>query len=164
MKVAVIGTGRVGLPLALSLVDAGVQVLGVDLSERMRHAINVERRMPFDEPGYDEIVASGKLHITGDVRDAADCDYFIITVGTPLLAHIETDLSYVTKVIESLCEFLVPGQTIVMRSTTAAISSSASRSASKPPVSTSTITGRKPRNRSAMRPAMLLQRFSIGQA
>ena len=46
MKVAVIGTGRVGLPLALSLVDAGVQVLGVDLNERVRHAINVERRMP----------------------------------------------------------------------------------------------------------------------
>jgi UDP-N-acetyl-D-mannosaminuronic acid dehydrogenase len=119
MKVAVIGTGRVGLPLALSLVDAGVHVLGVDLSERVRHAINVERRMPFDEPGYDELAASGKLHITGDLRDAADCDYFIVTVGTPLLAHIETDLSYVTKVIESLCEFLSPGQTIIMRSTTA---------------------------------------------
>jgi UDP-N-acetyl-D-mannosaminuronic acid dehydrogenase len=119
MKVAVIGTGRVGLPLALSLVDAGVQVLGVDLSEKTRHAINVERRMPFDEPGYDELAASGKLYITGDIRDAADCDYFIVTVGTPLLAHIETDLSYVTKVIESICEFLSPGQTIVMRSTTA---------------------------------------------
>ena len=119
MKVAVIGTGRVGLPLALSLVDSGVHVLGVDLNERVRHAINVEGRMPFDEPGYDELAASGKLHITGDIHDAADCDYFIVTVGTPLLPHIETDLSYVTKVIESICEFLSPGQTIIMRSTTA---------------------------------------------
>ncbi len=119
MKVAIIGTGRVGLPLALSLVDSGVQVLGVDLNERVRHSINIERRMPFDEPGYDELVASGKLHITGDIHDVADCDYFIVTVGTPLLAHIETDLSYVTKVIESICEFLAPGQTIIMRSTTA---------------------------------------------
>ncbi len=119
MKVAVIGTGRVGLPLALSLIDSGVQVLGVDLNEHVRHAINVERRMPFDEPGYDELAASGKLRITGDIRDAADCDYFVVTVGTPLRAHIETDLSFVTKVIESICEFLAPGQTIIMRSTTA---------------------------------------------
>jgi UDP-N-acetyl-D-mannosaminuronic acid dehydrogenase len=119
MKVAVIGTGRVGLPLALSLIDSGAQVLGVDLNEHTRHAINVERRMPFDEPGYDELAASGKLHITGNIRDAADCDYFIVTVGTPLRAHIETDLSFVTKVIESICEFLSPGQTIIMRSTTA---------------------------------------------
>ncbi|REK19229.1 MAG: nucleotide sugar dehydrogenase [Planctomycetota bacterium] len=119
MKVAVIGTGRVGLPLALSLIDCGVDVLGVDLNENVRHAINVERRMPFEEPGYDELAASGKLTITGDIRDAADCDYFIVTVGTPVLAHIETDLSYVTKVISSLCEFLSPGQTVIMRSTTA---------------------------------------------
>jgi UDP-N-acetyl-D-mannosaminuronic acid dehydrogenase len=119
MKVAVIGTGRVGLPLALSLVDVGVDVLGVDLNPRVRHAINVERSMPFEEPGYDELAASGKLTITGDIRDAASCDYFIVTVGTPVLQHIETDLSYVTKVIESLCEFLAPGQTIILRSTTA---------------------------------------------
>ncbi len=119
MKVAVIGTGRVGLPLALSLIDADVQVIGIDLNEHVRHAVNVDRVMPFDEPGFDELVASGKLRISGDIRDAADCDYFIITVGTPLLAHIETDLSYVANVIESLCKFLAPGQTIIMRSTTA---------------------------------------------
>ncbi len=119
MKVAVIGTGRVGLPLALSLIDRDVEVLGVDLDERVRQAINVDRVMPFDEPGYDELVRSGKLHITGDIHDAADCQYFIVTVGTPLRAHIETDLSHVTRVVESLCEFLSPGQTVIMRSTTA---------------------------------------------
>jgi UDP-N-acetyl-D-mannosaminuronic acid dehydrogenase len=119
MKVAVIGTGRVGLPLALSLVDAGVEVVGVDLDERIRNAVNVDRVMPFDEPGYDEILRSGRLSVTGDIRDVADADYFVVTVGTPLLQHIETDLSFVTKVISSLCEFLVPGQTVIMRSTTA---------------------------------------------
>lgn len=119
MKVAVIGTGRVGLPLALSLVDAGVDVVGVDLDERIRTAVNVNRVMPFEEPGYDELIRSGKLKISGKVADAADCDYFVVTVGTPVRQHIETDLSYVTNVISSLCEFLSAGQTVILRSTTA---------------------------------------------
>lgn len=119
MKVAVIGTGRVGLPFALSLMDAGVQVMGVDLDPRVRQAVNVDRVMPFREPGYDELLSSGKLHIAATLAEAAHCDYFIVTVGTPLLAHIETDLSLVTSVITGLCEQLRAGQTIIMRSTTA---------------------------------------------
>jgi hypothetical protein len=119
MKVAVIGTGRVGLPLALSLVDAGVDVKGVDLNERVRHSVNVDRVMPFSEPGYDDLVRSGKLTITGDIREVRDYDYFIVTVGTPVLQHIETDLSFVTAVVSSLCEFLGPGQTVILRSTCA---------------------------------------------
>jgi UDP-N-acetyl-D-mannosaminuronic acid dehydrogenase len=119
MKVAVVGTGRVGLPLALSLVDVGVTVKGVDTDERIRRAVNVDRVMPFREPGYDELVRSGRLTITGNIRDVADCDYFVITVGTPVLPHIETDLSHVTRVVASLCELLSAGQTIVLRSTTA---------------------------------------------
>lgn len=119
MKVAVIGTGRVGLPLALSLIDAGVQVKGVDTDERIRHAVNVQRVMPFAEPGYDELVGSGKLSLSADIHDAADCDYFVVTVGTPVLAHLETDLSSITSVILSLCAFLRPGQTVILRSTTA---------------------------------------------
>jgi UDP-N-acetyl-D-mannosaminuronic acid dehydrogenase len=119
MKVAVIGTGRVGLPLSLSLVGAGVDVVGVDLDPRIRQAVNVDRVMPFREPGFDELVRSGKLHITEHVADVRDADYFVVTVGTPLLQHIETDLSAVTKVILSLCPLLARGQTIIMRSTTA---------------------------------------------
>jgi UDP-N-acetyl-D-mannosaminuronic acid dehydrogenase len=119
MKVAVIGTGRVGLPLALSLIDVGVQVIGVDLDERIRKAVNVDRVMPFREPGYEHVLRTGKLYISSSIRDAADCNYFVVTVGTPMLAHIETDLSLVNAVIESLCEFLAPGHTVILRSTTA---------------------------------------------
>ncbi len=82
----------------------------MDLNERVRHAINVDRRDAVStSQATTSWCAPGKLHITGDIHDAADCDYFIVTVGTPLLAHIETDLSYVTKVIASLCEFLLAG-------------------------------------------------------
>ena len=69
--------------------------------------------MPFREPGYDDLLCSGKLKILGNIADATDVDYFVITVGTPLMQHIETDLSAVTKVILSLCPRLSPGQTII---------------------------------------------------
>ena len=53
--VSVIGLGRIGLPLALSFAEAGLSVLGVD-TDRERLATIGERRMPFKEPGTDELL------------------------------------------------------------------------------------------------------------
>lgn len=119
MKIAVIGTGRVGLPLALAFAESGADVVGVDINSDLRHAVNVDRTMPFLEPGFDEIIESGKLHIRETIDDVDDVDYFVITVGTPLLHHIETDLTAVTRVIKDLGTKIRPGQTVIMRSTTA---------------------------------------------
>jgi UDP-N-acetyl-D-mannosaminuronic acid dehydrogenase len=119
MKAIVIGTGRVGLPLALALMEAGVEVTGVDLSPSIRQHVNELLRMPFHEPGFDEILATGKLRIVEDVGQAPDTDYYVLTVGTPLLHHIETDLSAVTRALIAVCKRLERGQTIVLRSTTA---------------------------------------------
>lgn len=114
-----IGTGRVGLPLALTLLERGAEVRGVDRDARLRHALNVERKMPFLEPGFDELAASGRLRIEAELSAVADAEYFVITVGTPLMPHLETDLSAVTAVIVELAPLLRPGQTVLLRSTTA---------------------------------------------
>jgi UDP-N-acetyl-D-mannosaminuronic acid dehydrogenase len=119
MKIAVVGTGRVGLPLALAFAERGADVVGFDLDERIRQAVNVERRMPFLEPGFEDILASGRLQIHEHIEQVEDVDYFIVTVGTPLLHHIETDLSAVTRVTLELAAKIRPGQTLIMRSTTA---------------------------------------------
>lgn len=119
LRVAVIGTGRVGLPLALSLLESGLDVIGVDVDPRLRQAVNDDRRMPFHEPGFDTLVASGRLRIVEKIVQAGDVDCFVVTVGTPLLHHIETDLAAVTRVARELGTLLRPGHTIVMRSTTA---------------------------------------------
>ena len=101
-EVCIVGTGRVGLPLGLSLVDVGVKATGIDLDENIRNAVN-NGRMPFHEPGYDELVASKKFKIhesaDGIVSNSAAV---IITVGTPLYNHIETDLSQIQHVLEGL--------------------------------------------------------------
>jgi UDP-N-acetyl-D-mannosaminuronic acid dehydrogenase len=119
MKVAVVGTGRVGLPLALAFSEAGADVVGYDLNESLRRSVNDERVMPFLEPGFEQVLKSGRFRIHASIEDVADVDYFIITVGTPLLHHIETDLSAVTRVILELAKKIRPGQTVIMRSTTA---------------------------------------------
>lgn len=119
MKVAVIGTGRVGLPFALSLVEAGAEVVGVDIDPEIRKAVNEERGMPFHEPGFEQVLASGKLRVTERIDQAGDVDYFVVTVGTPLLHHIETDLSAVTRVVAEIAAIAREGQCIIMRSTTA---------------------------------------------
>jgi len=119
MKIAVVGTGRVGLPLALAFVEAGVDVIGVEINPETREAINNERRMPFLEPGFEEVIKSGKLQLQESLDNLEDIDYFVVTVGTPLLHHIETDLSAVTRVTTDIASRIKPGQTLIMRSTTA---------------------------------------------
>lgn len=119
MKIAVIGTGRVGLPLALSFVGSGADVVGIEIDPDIRKAVNEDRRMPFLEPGFEDTLESGKLKLQEKLGDVDGIDFFVVTVGTPLLHHIETDLSAITGVVMDLALVIQPGQTLVMRSTTA---------------------------------------------
>lgn len=112
----ILGTGRVGLPLGLSLMEQGLRVVGVDVDERLRDLVNAGR-MPFDEPGYDELVASRGLVVHGEPEVVARSRFLVITVGTPLHEHVETDLSQVTRVLEGMAPHLRPGHLVCLRST-----------------------------------------------
>ncbi|HEY2638020.1 MAG TPA: 3-hydroxyacyl-CoA dehydrogenase NAD-binding domain-containing protein, partial [Solirubrobacteraceae bacterium] len=72
--VAIVGLGRVGLPLALSFADRGLTVLGVDVDPERLAAVRAGR-MPFDETGTDELVSrvsqTGRLSLSERVADAA---------------------------------------------------------------------------------------------
>jgi UDP-N-acetyl-D-mannosaminuronic acid dehydrogenase len=116
--VCIIGTGRVGLPLGLSFVEAGVHAVGVDLDANLRDAVNAGR-MPFHEPGYDALVASRRFAVHGTPEVCAKSRALVITVGTPLHNHIETDLSQIQRVLEGLAPYLRPGQLVCLRSTVA---------------------------------------------
>ena len=84
-------TGR--LTSLFSLIECGVSVLGLDIDPRLRGLVN-EGQMPFAEPGYDELVAR-KEYVTDDASLISRCDAVVITVGTPLHTHIETDLDQI---------------------------------------------------------------------
>ena len=114
--VCIIGTGRVGLPLGLSMVEAGIRAVGVDLDPALRAAVN-GGRMPFAEPGYDEIVARREFLIEADPAVVERADAIVITVGTPLQNHIEADLSQIHRVLEQLRPHLRRDQLLCLRST-----------------------------------------------
>jgi UDP-N-acetyl-D-mannosaminuronic acid dehydrogenase len=116
--VSVIGLGRVGLPLALCFADAGLRVLGVDKDAERLDALRAGR-MPFSEPGTDELLARVTLDVTPHAADAARADAIVLTLGTPTFSHIEIDMGDIRSVLDDLLPVLHEGQTIVLRSTVA---------------------------------------------
>ena len=120
--VAVIGLGRIGLPLAISFADRGLSVLGVDIDAQRLQTIR-DARMPFGEPGAREALervhAAGTLAVTDRVADAALADHIVITLGTPSLSHVEIDMSDIRSALDDLLGHLRPGHTIALRSTIA---------------------------------------------
>jgi UDP-N-acetyl-D-mannosaminuronic acid dehydrogenase len=116
--VSVIGLGRIGLPLALSFAEAGLSVLGVD-TDRERLATIGERRMPFKEPGTDELLARVDLRLSPLAADAAQADAIVLTLGTPAMSHIEIDMGAIRSVLDDLLPLVRADQLIVLRSTVA---------------------------------------------
>jgi UDP-N-acetyl-D-mannosaminuronic acid dehydrogenase len=121
-EVAVIGLGRIGLPLAISFADRGLRVLGVDKDIDRLQAVR-DARMPFAEPGaqavLDRVHAAGTLQVSDRVADAARADHIVITLGTPSFSHVEIDISDIRSALDDLLGHLRVGHTIALRSTIA---------------------------------------------
>ena len=120
--VAVIGLGRVGLPLALCFADRGVQVLGIDHDPAIIDSLRAGR-MPFQEEGTPELLdrvrAAGMLELSDRAVDATRMRDIVITIGTPSFSHIESDLRQVQAALDDLLGLLGPGHSLLLRSTIA---------------------------------------------
>jgi UDP-N-acetyl-D-mannosaminuronic acid dehydrogenase len=120
--VSVIGLGRVGLPLALSLADRGLSVVGIDRDAERLAAVR-DGRMPFQETGGDEVMArvhaSGRLEVSDRVADGARARHIILTIGTPSFSHVEIDMRDIRSALDDLLPVLQPGHSVVLRSTIA---------------------------------------------
>lgn len=120
--VAVVGLGRVGLPLAITFADHGLSVLGVD-KDADRLATLRAGTMPFKEPDTEaplaRAVEAGRLGFSERAADAADADAIVLTLGTPTLSHIEIDMGDIRTVLDALLPHLRAGQLLVLRSTVA---------------------------------------------
>jgi UDP-N-acetyl-D-mannosaminuronic acid dehydrogenase len=119
-SVAVVGLGRIGLPLALSFADHGCEVIGIDRDQGVLDRIRTGR-MPFKETGTQEllerVMRGDKLELSDQIRDASGADYIVLTLGTPALAQIEIDVSQIRQAVDDLMPVLREGQTIILRST-----------------------------------------------
>src|SRR5919107_134533 len=118
--VAIVGLGRIGLPLALSFADHGLDVIGVEKQQRVIGLINAGE-MPFEETGtqdlLERVLPTGRLTITDSIHEAAGADWIVLTIGTPTFSHIEVDISDIRGVVDDLMPLLRPGQTLILRST-----------------------------------------------
>ena len=110
MKIAVIGTGYVGLVTATCLAESGNDVIGIDKDER-KIAILHENRLPIYEPGLLELVQrnrkEGRLQFTTEFASAIRSARLIfIAVGTPQSKEGDADLSAIWAVARSIAEQL----------------------------------------------------------
>ena len=121
-EVSVVGLGRVGLPLALSFADRGLEVVGID-NDPVRLSAVREGTMPFAENGaqdlLDRVHASGRLSLSDRVADAARARHIVITLGTPSFSHIEIDMRDIRSALDDLLGVLAPGHSLILRSTIA---------------------------------------------
>jgi UDP-N-acetyl-D-mannosaminuronic acid dehydrogenase len=121
-SVAVIGLGRVGLPLALSFGDRGFDVIGVERQAAVLEQVGAGR-MPFRETDtqgvLERVLAAGRVELTPLVPEAARADHIVLTLHTPSYEHIEIDISQIRGVIDDLLPVLREGHTVILRSTVA---------------------------------------------
>src|SRR5919197_3503295 len=120
--VAVVGLGRVGLPLALSFADRGLRTLGVDNDPERLLAV-ADGRMPFDEAqpqeALDRVRAAGTLELSHHVADAARAQHIVLTIGTPSFSHTDIDMRDIRSALDDLLPVLRPGHALTLRSTIA---------------------------------------------
>jgi len=120
--VSVVGLGRVGLPLALSFADRGLNVVGIDNDPGRLRSVR-EGRMPFAETGAQELLERAwreqRLSLSERVPDAARARHIVITLGTPSFSHIEIDMREIRSALDDLLGVLAAGQSLILRSTVA---------------------------------------------
>lgn len=117
-KIAVIGLGRVGLPFAISLYDAGFSVVGIDNNDNWVNRLCAGGDFPFHEPGYDALpTLSDRWDVRNHFNDMEDVDAFFVTVGTPLDSNLTPNLQPIKQVIGSIQNELAKGKLLIFRST-----------------------------------------------
>jgi UDPglucose 6-dehydrogenase len=121
MKIAVIGTGYVGLVAGACFADTGNTVYCVDKDPAKIEALK-KGQIPIYEPGLDQLVArgvrEGRLHFTTRTDEAvAACETGFLAVGTPPLPSGEPDLQYLKAASEEVARAMIGYRVIVNKST-----------------------------------------------
>lgn len=119
-KIAVIGLGNAGLPLAAVAAEAGLEVVGVDINEDRCRLINRGENPIPQEPGLDELIRlhGGKsLFATPRFEEAKGCGTFIIIVPLFVDQGFNPDFSIMKQAALSLGKILKKGDLVVLETT-----------------------------------------------
>lgn len=114
-KIAVVGLGYVGLPLAAAFGEKR-EVVGFDINAKriaqLKDGVDVTR-----EVTPDELVVANGLSFTDSLDDIRDCRVYIVTVPTPIDEFKSPDLTPLVKASESIGRVLKPGDIVIYEST-----------------------------------------------
>ena len=121
MNVAVIGAGKMGLPIACQLASRGAVVQACDVNEQLVATLN-RGECPFDEPGLasllQQAVAEGRITATTDTpRAVATSDVVIVIVPVLLTANRQADLRHIHVVARQIGKSLRQGSLVIFETT-----------------------------------------------
>ncbi|MFC6439602.1 UDP-N-acetyl-D-mannosamine dehydrogenase [Bowmanella sp. JS7-9] len=116
-KVSVVGLGYIGLPTAAVIASRGIEVIGIDVSEKAVNTIN-QGKVHIVEPDLDMVVQAavnvGKLRATLTPEPA---QAFMIAVPTPFKDGHKPDLSYIQSAAKAIAPVLEKGNLVILEST-----------------------------------------------
>jgi UDP-N-acetyl-D-mannosaminuronic acid dehydrogenase len=119
-KIAVIGLGNAGLPLAAVVADSGIKVMGVDINEERCRMINQGENPIPEEAGLEELIklhGGKRLVATPRFEDARGCQTFIVIVPVFVDAGNNPDFSIMQRALNSLGKILKKGDLVVLETT-----------------------------------------------
>ena len=118
-KIAVIGLGYVGLPLALSASNSGYKVVGIDNNVNKINLLKAGGTSIEDIENFAVLnsINKGNLLISDDFSEISGSEVILICVPTPLNNYFKPDLSHIELAANSLSPYIQPGTLIILEST-----------------------------------------------
>jgi len=121
MKIAVIGTGYVGLVTGACFAEVGHNVTCIDINTQKINSLK-NGNLPFYEPGLDHVVHrnvyDGRLKFCDSYDEISqECKIFFVAVPTPSTETGDCDLGYVKSAVRAICQMAKGSITIIIKST-----------------------------------------------
>lgn len=115
IKIAVIGLGYVGLPLAVEF-GKHHSVMGFDINAERISALNTGTDHTL-EVSEEELAEAKNLRYSSDINELKDCNFFIVTVPTPIDDYKQPDLTPLIKASEAIGSLIKQNDIVVYEST-----------------------------------------------
>lgn len=116
--VGVIGTGRIGLPVAYLCAMRGYKVVGIEKNEYILEKIG-RGISPFHEQGLEDAIKKYPVDFTSDIGMISSCDVILVTVGTPLGENMVPVMDAVFGVADDIATYAKKGALVLLKSTVA---------------------------------------------
>ena len=119
MKVSVVGQGYVGLPLAMAAVDAGHDVIAIDLDTEIVEDLTCGKSHIKDISSFQiqSAIETDRYKVSSDFNLIDESDVVVICVPTPLTTEYEPDYSYLESAVISVSQNLKVGALVIIEST-----------------------------------------------